>query len=70
MKCGPEAFASLASEMHSISVTPQSHLPTWRGQGMNRLCLRWPSLPTMWRMASIMKPRKGLISLFRQTGCR
>ena len=29
--------------MHFISVTPRATYRHWRGQGLNRLCLRWPS---------------------------
>ena len=54
--------------MHSISVTPRATYRHWRGQGLNRLCLRWPTLPPMWRVA--MKPGKDLISLLEQAGCR
>jgi len=47
--------------MHSISVTPRATYRHWRGQGLNRLCLRWPSLRTMWRVAWLpYETRKGL----------
>jgi hypothetical protein len=55
--------------MHSNEVTFQSHLPNWRGQGMNRLCLRWPSSHEV-AHGFHMNREKGLIFVGQAAVCR